>query len=112
MPVWGQGLNNVEMDPAKEPHLLAFPTSSPHYLHLHITPLPSPPGRGGIASNVPTQLMGCSRPHRAGTIRPHDRAPTPCSRITDQRAENSPSPERERAGVRADVPPKLNLKPV
>ena len=33
------GLNNVEMDPAKEPHLLAFPTSSPHYLHLHITPL-------------------------------------------------------------------------
>ena len=46
------GLNNVEMDPAKEPHLLAFPTSSPHYLHLHITPLMWS-STLGVRANVP-----------------------------------------------------------
>ena len=29
----------------------------------------------------------------------------------DNAENNSPSPERERAGVRADVPPTLNIKP-
>ena len=50
-------------------------------------------------------LPSAPQPHRAGAIPHHDRAPTRRSQTTDHGAENSPSPERERAGVRAGVLP-------
>ena len=75
-----------------------------------LTPALSPGERGNRFAR-PDSIADFSRPHRAGIIRPHDHAPTRCARTPVHVAEDSPSPERERVGVRASVPPTPNLKP-